>query len=100
MELTKTIFNIRYVGESCDARYEKHNCIGVPSHIKIVEDDGNCFFRAVSYVISGTESNHTILRNATVEHLLQTKDIFCNTLRKEFRTVREYVLGKRIMEDS
>ncbi|XP_030847547.1 uncharacterized protein LOC105443054 isoform X3 [Strongylocentrotus purpuratus] len=91
--------NIRYIGKGCDSRLDRNSCIGVPLQSKEITGDGNCFFRAISYVISGTERNHAILRNATVKHLLQTKDMFSNTLRQEYRTVREYVLKRRIKED-
>ncbi|XP_030841033.1 uncharacterized protein LOC115923821 [Strongylocentrotus purpuratus] len=94
-----TKLNIRYIGTSCDSRLDRDSFIGIPLHSKQIIGDGNCFFRAISYAISGTEHNHAILRNATVKHLLQTKDMFNNTLRQEYRTVREYVSKRRIMED-
>ena len=91
--------NISYIGKGCDSRLDRNSFIGVPLHSKQITGDGNCFFRAISYVISGTERNHALVRDATVKHLLQTKDMFSNTLRQEYRTVREYVLKRKIMED-
>ncbi|XP_041461895.1 uncharacterized protein LOC121413207 [Lytechinus variegatus] len=91
--------NIPYTDRSFHAKCNSNEYIGIPSHIKTIDEDGNCFFRAISYAISGTECYHVILRNLTVNHLLQTNDKFKSTLRSEFRTVREYVLKNRIMEN-
>ncbi|XP_041467556.1 uncharacterized protein LOC121417887 [Lytechinus variegatus] len=91
--------NITYTDKSFHAKWNSNECIGIPSCIKIIAEDGNCFFRAISYAISGTECHHVILRNLTVNHLLQTNDKFKSTLTSEFRTVREYVLKNGIMEN-
>ena len=89
---------INYINRNSGGGLEKDGNIGHPVRIKHVIGDGNCFFRAVSYIISGTESNHIHLRKATVKHLLETNDLFSNTLSHEFRTVEEYVLKERVMD--
>ncbi|XP_072166092.1 uncharacterized protein [Diadema setosum] len=73
--------------------------IAHPAQIKPVTGDGNCFYRAISYIISGTERNHTILRKATAKHLLDTNCLFTSTLSHEFRTVEEYVLKEKVMNN-
>ena len=45
--------------------------IGKPDQIRRITGDGNCFFRGVSYAISGTERNHMRVRMATVNQLLK-----------------------------
>ena len=40
-----------------------------PKNIHKVVGDGNCFFRAVSFSISGTEKNHVNLRDQIVDHM-------------------------------
>ena len=89
---------INYINRNSGGGLEKDGNIGHPVRIKHVIGDGNCFFRAVSYIISGTESNHIHLRKATVKHLLETNDLFSNTLSHEFRTVQEYVFKERVMD--
>ena len=42
-----------------------------PKDIKIIKGDGNCFFRAVSYAITGSEGTHGTVRQRVVEHMKQ-----------------------------
>ncbi|XP_071965644.1 uncharacterized protein [Antedon mediterranea] len=73
--------------------------IGHPLQITNITGDGNCFYRAISYIISGTEDNHFLLRRAITNHLLETDDLFINTFSHEYRSVKEYVLKKRVMDN-
>ncbi|XP_071963825.1 uncharacterized protein [Antedon mediterranea] len=73
--------------------------IGHPLQITNITGDGNCFYRAISYIISGTEDNHFLLRRAITNHLLETGDLFINTFSHEYRSVKEYVLKKRVMDN-
>lgn len=43
--------------------------LGVPDKIFKVARDGNCYFRALSYLLSGTEENHGIIRKQLVEKM-------------------------------
>jgi len=40
------------------------------SSLHNVREDGNCLFRALSYMITGSEDQHFALRNAIVQHIL------------------------------
>ena len=40
-----------------------------PTSVQIIEGDGNCLFRAVSYVMSGSQYHHYILRKLAVEQI-------------------------------
>ena len=56
--------------------YNVHNIIleenaGKPSLTKQINGDGNCFYRAISFLISGTEENHIIVRVHRLQHMLQ-----------------------------
>ncbi|XP_071943845.1 uncharacterized protein [Antedon mediterranea] len=73
--------------------------IGHPLQITNITGDGNCFYRAISYIISGTEDNHLLLRRAITNHLLETDDLFINTFSHEYRSVKEYVFKKRVMDN-
>ena len=44
---------------------------GKPSLTKQIKGDGNCFYRAISFLISGTEENHIILSAHLLQHMLQ-----------------------------
>ncbi|XP_071948934.1 uncharacterized protein [Antedon mediterranea] len=75
----------------------KNMYIGKPTHITKIMGDGNCFYRCVAYLISGTQINHLVLRQAIVNHLLQTNDTFKSTLQEGYGSVREYVFKQRVM---
>ncbi|XP_071952879.1 uncharacterized protein [Antedon mediterranea] len=91
----KVGINCEHTSINCGINRARH--IGHPCQIKNITGDGNCFYRAISYIISGTEDNHLILRKAIGNHLLETNDLFSNTLSDEYRTVKEYVIKKRVM---
>ena len=38
--------------------------------------DGNCFFRAISFLVTGSESQHRQVRLAITSHMLQNNDLF------------------------
>ncbi|XP_071963919.1 uncharacterized protein [Antedon mediterranea] len=93
----KVGINCEHTGRNCGINRTSH--IGHPCQIKNITGDGNCFYRAISYIISGTENNHLILRKAIGNHLLETDDLFSSTLSVEYRTVMEYVIKKRVMDN-
>ncbi|XP_038066365.1 uncharacterized protein LOC119736418 [Patiria miniata] len=70
--------------------------IGRPDCIRNIKGDGNCFFRAISFAISGTEANHMRLRMATVNHLLKHASQYKGLLREGFTDVEEYVRRARM----
>ena len=36
-----------------------------------VKGDGNCLFRTLSFIITGSEEQHTLVREAILHHMLQ-----------------------------
>jgi len=40
-----------------------------PKRLHRTRGDGNCFFRAISYCVTGTEDGHQTLRNKVTEHM-------------------------------
>ncbi|XP_055956955.1 uncharacterized protein LOC126820662 [Patella vulgata] len=81
-----------------DSNYSNRNrCpINQPSQIKSITGDGNCYFRSVSYAISGTEVNHRIVRLAVVNHLKNNAAIFTPYLRAGFLSVDDYLKRSRM----
>ncbi|ULU12101.1 hypothetical protein L5515_001523 [Caenorhabditis briggsae] len=44
-----------------------------PDQIQEIEADGNCFFRAISWCLTGSEAHHKKLRRATADYLKDNK---------------------------
>ena len=49
--------------------------IGFPNHVKSIGGDGNCFFRCLSFVVTGSEEYHAIIRSSIVSHMLKNPDV-------------------------
>ena len=41
----------------------------VPKRKRSTKGDGNCYFRSISYILSGTEDNHQTIRDQVVSHM-------------------------------
>ena len=48
---------------------------GTPSLTRTIRGDGNCFYRAISYLVLGTEEHHNIIRGFLLQHMLQIREI-------------------------
>ena len=62
---------------------------GTPSLTRTIRGDGNCFYRAISYLISGTEEHHNIVRVFLLQHMLQIREIVREPL--GINDMQEYV---------
>ena len=45
------------------------NLLSCPKQLHSTIGDGNCFFRAISYIITGSESSYEIIREKVVRHM-------------------------------
>ena len=45
------------------------NCVGAPRRLKLIKGDGKCYFRAISYAISGTEDFHDKVRETMCDYI-------------------------------
>ena len=45
------------------------NCVGAPRRLKLINGDGNCYFRANRYAISGTEDFHDKVRERVCDYI-------------------------------
>ncbi len=72
--------------------------MGKPRSVKRIRGDGNCFFRAISFAMSGTEDNHVQLRTACVNHLLRNANKLKCFLRDGFANVEDYVMRQRMFD--
>ncbi|XP_033832459.1 uncharacterized protein LOC117379863 [Periophthalmus magnuspinnatus] len=66
---------------------------GVPCHNEKIVADGNCFFRAISQAISGTQKHHRRIRLNAVKHLEKNPEKYHCLLNEEHQhlTVAEYI---------
>ncbi|XP_042205704.1 uncharacterized protein LOC121854955 isoform X2 [Homarus americanus] len=85
----------KILGVTCEGnKLEKHvvPCeLGIPKKIKPIGEKGDCFFRAVSYVVSGTEENQSIVRAAVVRFMHTNQKLVQPMLRPNYNSVEEYL---------
>ena len=71
----------KYVGTCVYALYvpiSAHQVLDSDTqHQYKVRGDGNCLFRALCYVITGSERQHFKLRSLIIEHLRSTDTLYC-----------------------
>ena len=48
----------------------------IPKHTIPIVPDGNCFFRAISMLVTGVEENHMKVRQALTKHVEDHSDIY------------------------
>jgi len=56
-----TFVKVVYCGRSRD--------LGEPRRTYKTKGDGNCYFRAISYLLTGSEDNHCLLRDKVIHHM-------------------------------
>ncbi|CAC5414993.1 unnamed protein product [Mytilus coruscus] len=82
-QITKTIFNM-----------------GPPSSTKSISDDGNCFFRAISYALSNRQEYFGNIKKAIVDHLIGNAERFKSFLQPRFKTVEEHIQNLQMKENN
>ncbi|XP_030578831.1 uncharacterized protein LOC115775437, partial [Archocentrus centrarchus] len=84
---------------SVNVEFEKFNAtapstsfpLGVPCLKESIAFDGNCYFRAISQAISGTQKNHRKIRLAVVKQLERNYLKYQSFLRDGFSSVQNYI---------
>ncbi|XP_034553964.1 uncharacterized protein LOC117823040 isoform X1 [Notolabrus celidotus] len=77
--------------EMVDAVSSEVGQLGAPCKNECIQGDGNCFFRAVSQAVSGTQKNHRKVRLAVVKQIESNVAKYKSLLRSEFSSVAEYL---------
>ena len=54
--------------------------------------DGNCFFRALSYQLTGDENNHMDLRNAAIGHLTENSTQYAPFVAENYDGIEDYII--------
>ncbi|XP_030578908.1 uncharacterized protein LOC115775538, partial [Archocentrus centrarchus] len=65
--------------------------LGAPCKKESIVADGNCFFRAISQAVSGTQKHHRKVRLAIVKELKKNAVTYSNILRPEYSSVSDYI---------
>ncbi|XP_073681625.1 uncharacterized protein [Garra rufa] len=65
--------------------------LGAPCKNDSIVADGNCFFRAISQAVTGTQKYHRKIRLAVVQQLEKNSVKYQNILRTEYSSVSEYI---------
>ncbi|XP_063049228.1 uncharacterized protein LOC134443295 [Engraulis encrasicolus] len=73
--------------------------LGPPCQTVNITGDGNCFFNATSYALSGTEKNHLKLRQNVVKYMENSQGKCEKYLRKEYASVGEYLSQSNMISD-
>lgn len=76
--------------------------IGKPVNLRNIAGDGNCFYRCISYAITGTEEHHEKVRRLVSQQLVENIELYQlyldeNTVPLEYITAHE-TLGTWAME--
>ncbi|XP_014827040.1 PREDICTED: uncharacterized protein LOC106906318, partial [Poecilia mexicana] len=91
--------NAKTLCKNLKVDFEEHNFqkvilrgpLGNVCKTKSIVNDGNSFFRAVAYALSGSEKNHRKIRLAVVSHMTNNREEYEKFLTKDFASVIEYV---------
>ncbi|XP_029910642.1 uncharacterized protein LOC115361416 [Myripristis murdjan] len=70
--------------------------LGVPCSKERIVADGNCFFRAISQAVSGSQKHHRKIRLAVCKELERNTDRYQSFLRSEYSSVLEYIEQSRM----
>ncbi|XP_029901985.1 uncharacterized protein LOC115355355 [Myripristis murdjan] len=70
--------------------------LGVPCSKDRIVADGNCFFRAISQAVSGSQKHHRRIRLAVCKELQRNADRYQSLLRSEYSSVLEYIEQSRM----
>ena len=65
-----------------------------PASVYNIKGDGNCLFHALSYIITGSEKEHILLRRLITEYMKSTAEcssLLDNYIEGEYATIDEYI---------
>ncbi|XP_044191600.1 LOW QUALITY PROTEIN: uncharacterized protein LOC122969723, partial [Thunnus albacares] len=69
---------------------------GVPCRNEKIVADGNCFFRAISQAVSGSQKHHRKIRLAVCKELERNAGKYQSILRSDYSSVLEYIHQSRM----
>ncbi|XP_062414175.1 uncharacterized protein LOC119206796 [Pungitius pungitius] len=84
------------VSEKDDSVSTNVGALGAPCLNDKIVGDGNCFFRAISQAVSGTQRYHRKVRLAVVKHIKSNAEAYTCHLRSEYNSITEYLILSRM----
>ena len=84
---------LKFAGtNNVDSRGANDHPLTRPHCTKDILGDGNCLFRSISYIITGSEDSHIEVRNAIIEHMKKIPQWLLQKHIVGYSTIDEYVL--------
>ena len=66
--------------------------------VKRIQGDGNCLFRAFSYIITGSESQHMSVRQAILDHMISIAH-FMDRHIVGYSSIQDYIADKKMDQE-
>lgn len=83
---------LRIKPEKCEVPSStRWGSLGAPCKNKETEADGNCFFRALSQTVCGSQKHHLRFRLAVVKHLENNAAAYEGILRSNYSSMADYL---------
>ena len=68
--------------------------------VKRIQGDGNCLFRALSYIITGSEDQHSAVRHAILDHMVNNAHFLLGHHLSGHTSIQSYIAASRMNVDS
>ncbi|XP_062593070.1 uncharacterized protein LOC134254555, partial [Saccostrea cucullata] len=82
-----------------DVQYCHVQEVGAPLECVEIQRDGNCFFRAISFCLTGVENYHLAIRSAVCQHLLHNSILFKPFVRHAESSVENHFSRTKMSND-
>lgn len=90
--------NVPYCDIACEQSSSSVNAMDKPKKCKRIQQDGTCFFRAISFSITNSESHHQCFREIVCQHILKNEMKSQPYMRSE-ESLKNYMSSSRMMKD-
>lgn len=87
-----------YCDLACEKKSSSVKDMDKPTNCKEIQQDGNCFFRAISFSVTNSENHHQRIREIVCQHLLNHETKFRPYIRSE-ESLRQYMMSSKMIED-
>ncbi|WAR00548.1 OTU7-like protein [Mya arenaria] len=91
-----TLLGIQSDIQSCSSHAE--DPIGIPDQIRSITGDGNCFFRAISYVLTEKEISHSVVREKLTQYMKNNGHYFKSVLPRN-SDIHQYIKQTNMNQD-
>ena len=67
--------------------------------VRRIQGDGNCLFRAFSYILTGSEESHMAIRCAILDHMINNAQYFLGHHLIGYNSVQSYIASRGMDQD-